>query len=165
MPIKKRYSLKTKEAKQALNEASQRFKIDLDALFGGKVNVEMVEVENVQIYTINSRPIMFKADGFLPHLHFTEFIQTAPKITVDMGAIPFVCKGANVMAPGIRHIEKEFSKGDLVIVIDEKHGKTLALGESMFNTTEMKNTKNGPVIKTIHYVSDKYWNTAKLLSE
>ncbi|MDR2707418.1 MAG: DUF1947 domain-containing protein [Nitrososphaerota archaeon] len=165
MPAKKRYSLKTKEAKQVLSEASQRFKIDLDTLFGSKVNVDIVEFENVQIYTVNSKPIMFKTEGFLPLLHFTEYIQTAPKITVDMGAIPFVCKGANVMAPGIRHVEKEFSKGGLVIIIDEKHGKTLALGESMFNSTEVRNTKSGPVIKTLHYVSDKYWNTAKLLNE
>ncbi|MDR0318670.1 MAG: DUF1947 domain-containing protein [Nitrososphaerota archaeon] len=165
MSVKKRYSLKTKEAKQVLSEASQRFNIDLDNLFGGKANVEIAENENVQIYTVNSRPIMFKAESFLPLLCFTEFIQNAPKITVDMGAIPFVCKGANVMAPGIRHVEGEISKGDLVIIIDEKHGKTLALGESMLNSTEIKNTKSGPVIKTLHYVSDKYWNTAKLLIE
>jgi len=165
MPLKKRYSLKSKEAKQVLIEASQRFNIDLDTLFEGKVNVDVVEVENVQIYTVNSKPIMFKTEKFLPLLCFTEFIQIAPKITVDMGAVPFVCKGANVMAPGIRHIEKEFAKGDLLIVIDEKHGKPLALGESMFNTTEFRNTKNGPVIKTLHYVSDKYWNTAKMLTE
>jgi PUA domain protein len=163
MPLKKMYSLKTKEIRQGLSEASQRFNIDLVTLFGGKVNVDVVEFENVQIYTVNSRPIMFKAEGFLPLLCFTEFIQFAPKVTVDMGAIPFVCKGANVMAPGIRHVENEFSKGVLLIVIDEKHGKPLALGESMFNSAEFRNIKSGPVIKTLHYVSDKYWNAAKLL--
>ncbi|MDR0797918.1 MAG: DUF1947 domain-containing protein [Nitrososphaerota archaeon] len=165
MPVKKRYSLKTKESKQILREASQRFNINLDTLFGDKVNVDIVEFENAQIYTVNSRPIMFKANGFLPLLCFTEFIQVAPKVTVDMGAIPFVCKGANVMAPGIRHVEGEFSKGTLLIVIDEKHGKTLALGESMFSSTEFKNITSGPVIKTLHYVSDKHWNSAKLLME
>ena len=165
MPLKKRYTLKTKEAKQVLSEASQRFNINLDPIFDSKVNVEMVEYENIQIYTVNSRPVMFKSEDFLPLLCFTEFIQIAPKITVDMGAIPFVCKGANVMAPGIRHVEGEFSKGTLVIVIDEKHGKPLALGESMYNTAEFKDTKSGPVIKTLHYVSDKYWNAAKRLSE
>jgi len=165
MPLKKRYTLKTKETRQVLSEASQRFNIDLDTLFGSKVNVDIVEFENVQIYTVNYRPIMFKTENFLPLLCFTEFIQIAPKITVDMGAIPFVCKGANVMAPGIRHVENEFSKGDLLIVIDEKHGKTLALGESMFNSTEFRNTKSGPVIKTLHYVSDKYWNATRLLME
>jgi PUA domain protein len=165
MSLKRRYSLKTKEAKQVLSEASQRFKLDLDTLFGDKVNVEIVESEHVQIYIVNSKPIMFKTEDFLPFLGFTEFIHTAPKITVDMGAIPFVCKGANVMAPGIRRIEGEFSKGDLVVIIDEKHGKSLALGESLFDAAIFRETKNGPVIKTLHYVSDKYWNIAKLLPE
>jgi PUA domain protein len=82
-----------------------------------------------------------------------------------MGAIPFVCKGANVMAPGIRRVEGEFSKGNLLVVVDEKHGKALALGESLLDSVVFKEIKNGPVIKTLHYVSDKYWNMAKLLTE
>ncbi|MCL1977646.1 MAG: DUF1947 domain-containing protein [Candidatus Bathyarchaeota archaeon] len=162
----RRYSLKSKEAKQSLSEASKRFKMDLDTLFGNKANIEVVESEVGQIYIANTRPVMFKAEEvFLPLLCFTEFIETAPKITVDMGAIPFVCKGANVMAPGIRRVEGEFSKGDLVVVVDEKHGKALALGESMFDAVVFREIKSGPVIKTLHYVSDKYWNIAKLLSE
>ncbi|MDR2699559.1 MAG: DUF1947 domain-containing protein [Nitrososphaerota archaeon] len=160
----RRYSLKSKDVKQILSDASQRFKIDLDALFGSKAIIEVVESEVGQIYIINTRPIMFKfVDVFLPLLGFTEFIEAAPKVTVDMGAIPFVCKGANVMAPGIRRVEGEFFRGDLLVVVDEKHGKALALGESLFDTTVFSGVKSGPVIKTLHYVSDKYWNSVKLL--
>jgi len=140
--------------------------MDIDVLFGSKATIEAVEFDNGQIYIVNTRPVMFKTAGiFLPLLGFIEFIETAPKITVDMGAVPFVCKGANVMAPGIRRVEGEFSKGDLLIVVDERHGKALALGESMFDSVTFKETKSGPVIKTLHYVSDKYWNMAKLLTE
>ncbi|MCL2287611.1 MAG: DUF1947 domain-containing protein [Candidatus Bathyarchaeota archaeon] len=165
MSSKRRYSLKSKEAKQILSEASQRFKMDLDGLFGSKANVEVVESEGGQLYIVNMRPIMFRDEAFLPLLGFTEFIEIAPKVTVDMGAIPFVCKGANVMAPGIRRVEGEFSKGDLLVVVDEKHSKALALGESMFDALGFKEIKKGPVIKTLHYVSDKYWNSAKELLE
>lgn len=161
----RRYALKSKEVKQILSEASQRFKIDLDNIFGSKAIIEVVEFENGQICIVNTKPVMFRAETFLPFLGFTEFIQVAPKVTVDMGAVPFVCKGANVMAPGIRRVIGEFSKGDLLVIDDEKHGKALAIGESMFDTATFKETKKGPVIKTIHYVSDKYWNAIKLLSE
>jgi PUA domain protein len=161
-----RYSLKSKDTKQFLNDVSQQFRIDLEALFGSKAIIEVVESEVGRIFTVNTKPVMFKtSEVFLPLLVFTEFIETAPKVTVDMGAIPFVCKGANVMAPGIRGVEGEFSKGDLLIVVDEKHGKTLALGESMFDAATFRETKKGPVIKTLHYVGDKFWNVAKLLSE
>lgn len=165
MPSQRRYSLKSKEAKQILSDASQRFKLDMDALFGGKANVEVVESEAGGIYLINSKPLMYKTDTLLPLLSFTEFVSVAPKISVDMGAIPFVCKGANVMAPGIRKVEGEFQKGDLLVVVDEKHGKALAVGESMLDAQTLKETKKGPVIKTLHYVSDKYWNVAKQLSD
>jgi len=166
MPSKqRRYSVKSKEAKQILNEASQKLKLDLDGLFGNKVNIEVVESEAGQIYLINTKPLMFKSESILPLLGFTEFINSAPKITVDMGAVPYVCKGANVMAPGIRKVEGEFSTGELVVVIDEKHGKALAVGESMFDAQVLRETKKGPVIKTLHHVSDKYWDAAKVLGE
>ncbi len=166
MPSKlRRYSLKSKEAKQILNEASQRLKLDFDALFGNKANVEVVESDAGHIYLIGAKPLMFKAESVLPLLGFTEYVTSAPKITVDMGAVPFVCKGANVMAPGIRKVDGEFGKGDLVVIVDEKHGKALALGESMLDAATLRETKKGPVIKTLHYVSDKYWDAAKQLAE
>jgi PUA-domain protein len=166
MPQKqRRYSLKSKEAKQVLSEASQKLKLDLDATFGSKASVEVVESEVGLIYLIGGKPLLFKGDSVLPMLTFNEFVNAAPKVVVDMGAVPFVCKGANVMAPGIRKVEGEFAKGDLVIVIDEKHGKALAIGESMLDSTTMRETKKGPVIKTLHYVSDKIWDFAKTLTE
>jgi malignant T-cell-amplified sequence len=166
MPSKqRRYSLKSKEAKQVLSEASQRLKMDLDAMFGSKANVEVVESEAGEIYLIGAKPLMFKAETVLPLLTFNEFVSAAPKIVVDMGAVPYVCKGANVMAPGIRKVDGEFVKGDLLVIVDEKHGKALALGESLLDAATLRETKKGPVIKTLHYVSDKYWAEAKLLAE
>ncbi len=167
MPTKqRRYTLKTKEAKQILTEASKNLKLDLEALFGSKVNVEVVESDVGAVYLIGGKPLLYKAgDKVLPTLHFSEFTAQAPKIVVDMGAVPYVCKGADVMAPGIVRIEGEFSKGDLVLVVDMKFGKALALGESLYDAENAKQTKKGPVVKTLHYVSDKIWDYTKTLTE
>ena len=81
-----------------------------------------------------------------------------------MGAVPYVCKGATVMAPGIVRIEGEFVKGDLVLVTDMKFGKALALGESLMDDGTAKTTKKGQIVKTLHYVSDKIWDFTKTLS-
>ena len=166
MPIKqRRYTLKTKEAKQILTEASTNLKLPLETLFGSKANVEVVGSEVGLIYLIGGKPLLFKADDrILPTLHFLEFTAAAPKIVVDMGAVPYVCKGATVMAPGIVRIEGEFGKGDLVLVVDMKHGKALALGESLMDAQTAKQTKKGPVAKTLHYVSDKIWAYTKTLT-
>ena len=165
MPTKqRRYPLKTKEAKQILEEASQKLRINLDGLFGSKANVEVVESDVGEIYLIAGKPVLYKVlDTILPTLLFGEFIANAPKIVVDMGAIPYVCKGAAVMAPGIVRIDGEFGKGDTVVVVDMKHGKALALGESLVDADTAKTTKKGPVVKTLHYVSDKIWDYIKTL--
>lgn len=166
MPTKqRRYPLKSKEAKKIVEETSKTLKLDLEALYGLKPNVEVVESDVGEIYLIEGKPILYKAGNrVLPTLLFTEFTTKAPRIVVDMGAIPYVCKGATVMAPGIVRIEGKFCKGDLVLVVDMKHGKALALGESLFDTETARNTKKGPVAKTLHYVSDKIWDYIKTLS-
>ena len=165
MPTKqRRYALKTKEAKQIVEEASKALKLDFEAIFG-KATVEVVESEVGEIYLIGGKPLLYKVDNkILPTLHFTEFTAKAPKIVVDMGAVPYVCKGATVMAPGIVRIDGEFGEGDLVLVVDVKFGKALALGESLHDAQTSKATKKGPIVKTLHFVSDKIWDYTKTLT-
>ena len=165
MLMNRRYALKSKEAKLILNEVSERLKVSVEALFGSKVNVEVVEVDFGQIYLAGGKPLFFKVrDKVLPTLLFQHFVLRLPKIVVDMGAIPYVCNGADIMAPGIVQVEGEFSKGDLVLVVDEKHGKPLAMGESLYDAETVRNTKQGAVVNTLHFVSDKIWDFAKTLA-
>ncbi len=166
MPTRRRYPLKAKEAKLIIEDSSKKLKFDLEALYGAKANVEVVESDVGEIYIIEGKPILFKlGEMVLPTLLFSEFAAKAPKIVVDMGAIPYVCKGATVMAPGIVRVEGEFGKGDLVLIVDMKHGKSLALGESLLDAETARQTKKGPVVKTLHYVSDKIWDYIKTLAE
>jgi len=166
MPTKqRRYTLKTKEAKQILDESSKTLKLDMEALFG-KSTLEVVESDIGEIYVIGGKPLLYKADEkILPTLYFSEFIAKAPKIVVDINAVPYVCKGATVMAPGIVRIEGEFINGDLVSVVDIKFGKSLALGESLMDSKTAKVTNKGPIVKTLHFVSDKIWDYSKKLTE
>jgi PUA-domain protein len=162
MPTQRRYPLKAREAKQLLDQANQTLKLSLD----DKVLVEVVESEMGEIYLIGGRPILFKgAKGILPTLLFAEFTAKAPKIVVDMGAVPYVCKGATVMAPGIVRVEGEFAAGDLVLVADMKHGKALAVGESLLDSAAARQAKKGPVVRTLHFVGDKVWEYIKTLGE
>jgi PUA domain protein len=167
MPTKhRRYALKSKQAKQLLNEISERLKINLNAVFGSKANVEVVEADVGKIYLVNGKPLFFKAgEVLLPTLLFQDFTSQAPKIVVDMGAVPYVCNGADIMAPGIVRVEGDFGKGALVLVVDVKHGKPLAVGESLYGAETARNTKQGAVVKNVHFVSDKIWNFAKTLAD
>jgi len=166
MPKKyRRHFLKAKEAKLLLDKASERLKTDLNRLFKPKVVVELVETDFAEVFLINGRPLLVKAgNAFFPTLVFNEFFALAPKVVVDMGAVPHVCNGANVMAPGIIRFEGEFKDGDLVFVVDERHGKLLAVGEAVYDVDVAKTVRRGMVVKNIHFVGDNVWNFMKKLA-
>ena len=162
----RRYSLKSKDAKTILNKASEKLKINLASIVEAKANIEAIETDFGELFLINGKPLLFSTgEDVFPTLFFMEISSRMPKVVVDMGAIPYVCNGADVMAPGIVRFEGEFSKGDLVLVVDEKHGKPLALGEILYDSENAKSLKQGIVVKNIHFVSDKIWNFAKTLAE
>ena len=73
--------------------------------------------------------------------------------------------GAGVMAPGIVRYEGDFGKGALVLVVDVKFGKALALGEAQYDSEAAKGIKQGVVVKNVHFVSDEIWNAMKTLGE
>jgi PUA-domain protein len=162
----RRYAVKSKEAKQIVTQASEKLKIDLDALFGSKVSVEVMEGETDKLFLVDGKPTLFAVgEMILPTLTAEQIISKLPKLVVDMGAVKFVCNGADVMAPGVVRYEGNFSKGDLAVVVDVKHGKPLALGEMLYGLEDVEKTKKGAVMKSRHFVSDAIWNFAKLLAD
>jgi PUA-domain protein len=165
MPEKfRRHFLKTKEAEALLNKASEKLRVDLMQIFKAKVNVERIQTEFADIYLINGNPSFVKAeDDIFPTLVFNEFLASSPKVVINMGAVPHVCNGANVMAPGIIRFEGEFKAGDFVLVVDEKHGKPIAIGEIIYDVNKAKNVKRGIVVRNVHFVGDEIWNSMKKL--
>jgi PUA-domain protein len=163
MPRKYRRSfLKAKEAKSILSEASEKLKVDFNQIFKSKADIELVETDFAEIFLINDKPLLVKIEEkIVPTLVFNEIFALMPKVVVDMGAVPHICNGANVMAPGIVQFEGEFKKGDFLFVVDEKHGKTIAIGEAVYNLDVAKKATQGSVVKNIHFVGDKIWNFIK----
>jgi PUA-domain protein len=161
----KRHFLKDKEAKKLLENTSKWLKTPLEKCFAGMPKVEVVKVNFGEVYLLNSEPAFFKSgEKIYPTLLFKEVFGFLPKVVVDMGAVPHVCNGADVMAPGILRFEGEFVKGDIVLVVDEKYGKAIAIGEILYSADEMVKVKHGAVVKNIHYVGDKVWKTIKELA-
>jgi PUA domain protein len=101
---------------------------------------------------------------FVPYLGDEGLLKAFPKVTVDMGAIRFLTNGANVMRPGIKSFTGPFQTGDVVVVIDEKHGKALAVGTALVASAEGEKMEKGAVVKNVHYIGDKFWNAVKELN-
>ncbi|MGD9131336.1 MAG: DUF1947 domain-containing protein [Candidatus Bathyarchaeota archaeon] len=156
---RRRHFLKEKEAKKFLLEISKTLGTDIKQLLDSKTGVEVNETETAEVFLFDGRPLLARSNGVLfPTLYFEELFDIIPKIVVDMGAVPYVCKGADVMAPGVRTIKGEFKENDLLLIVDERHGKSLALGVALFSSEDMKALNSGKIVKNLHYVGDKLWN-------
>lgn len=130
-----------------------------------KQKVEIVTEDKCTILYIDDKPIFFQfEERWLPILRVIisgEVSVPYKKVTVDMGAIKFVANGADIMRPGITQIEDGISSGDPVLIVDETHGKTLALGVAMLSSEEMRAASSGKVIKNAHAAGDVLWELTK----
>ncbi|MGB9740290.1 MAG: DUF1947 domain-containing protein [Candidatus Bathyarchaeia archaeon] len=158
----RRHFLKAKDLRTLINDASKKLKINLEQTLKGKLNAEVIEADGAEVYLLNGKALLAKVDGNLfPTLTFTEYLNSAPKVVVDMGAVPHVCNGADIMAPGIKNFIGEFKGGDFVLVVDEKYGKPLAVGEILFDAERVAEIKHGRVVKNVHFVGDEVWSVIK----
>jgi PUA-domain protein len=151
--------LKDKEVKQILKEFTQRY--PLSEPFLRSVNdVQEQAVGKGLVFFLNRRALFLRTEsGLLPSLKFDELLSSLPKIVVDMGAVAHVANGAHVMRPGIKVIPNDFRKGDLLLIVDEKFGKNIALGIADVDSNAMKSVNKGKVIENIHYVGDDFWKS------
>ena len=160
--FKRRHFLREKEATQLLDDFSEKLNIDLRQLFSGIVQLEEAETQTAKIYFINNKPLLAIFNNTLvPTFLSNEILDTLPKIVVNMGAVPHLCNGADLMAPGVVRIEKDYSKGSYVVVVDERHNKPLAIATALEDAQSARNMKHGKIARNIHYVGDALWNQLK----
>ena len=147
------------ETNQILKSVSAEWRQELPKI--KNLKVYFID-EHTQLMTGNEITVLKIKDSYLPFLDQTEVLEKFPNVMVDMGAVKFMCKGANVMRPGIKKYT-EFSKGDVVCIIEESQHKFLAVGKAVTDSSELDDMKKGEVIKNLHYISDKCWEFAKMI--
>jgi len=155
MKIKKRYFLKKKKVKEIKKELG-----DYGSFINNKDKLELLESEDYDFILVNGEPyIIIINNKPYPTLKAALNIELDSKVvTVDMGAVRFVTKGADIMSPGIVDADEDITEGDIVLIVDETHHKPLAIGNSLITGPEMVENTEGKAIKSIHYVGDEIWN-------
>jgi len=156
----KKMSLNKKDIK-ALNE-----RIAFNFQLPTKSRVEVVFInENEKVITLEDKPVLFELNEkiFPTLMLLQERSEIAlKKVVVDMGAVKFVANGADVMRPGIVSFDENLAKDEIVLIVDERFGKSLAIGLALLSASELKATDKGKAIKNIHYVGDRIWNFGKV---
>jgi len=147
------------ESADILRSVSDKWKIELSK----NKNLKVHYLDNdAQIIIGNGFKILKIMNEYFPFLSETSLLEKFPNVMVDMGAVKFMCNGANVMRPGIRNYT-EFKKNEIVCVIEESKRKFLAVGIAILDSSELDGMSKGEVIKNIHYISDKYWEAGKVI--
>lgn len=155
MKIKSRHHLKGSEAKSViaaiepfLDEASTLRKASLE---------RAITDEEIDLIFVNGRPLIMIIEDqpFFTVLGAIELLPKKGLVVVDSGAVRFVVNGADIMNPGIVHADPKIAAGDLVVVVEEKYKKPLAIGRALIPGTEMKG--EGKAIKSLHHVGDPIW--------
>jgi len=136
-----------------------------------KWKIEIPKIKNLKVHEISDESqiitgqgikILKMNDEYLPFLSETAILEKFPYVMVDMGAVKFMCNGANVMRPGIKNYS-DFEKDSIVCIIEESQHKFLAVGKAMVSSNELESMEKGEVIKNMHYISDKFWETGKTI--
>ena len=145
--------------KSGIRELEEKFSLAIAK--GDEVRLDDGVSPNLLI--INGTPAyFFHGDQWVPTLKHVQQSGYAKKITVDMGAIPYLIKGAHVMRPGIKKVDASIEARDVVLIIDEKFGKGIAVGKADFPAEDILRMGKGKCVTILHYVGDKVWNyTAK----
>lgn len=155
-----RHFLKRKQLKNINRDITNYYKHDFSLT---RVSVERASSRDWDILIIDKIPVLFaRKGGFYLTLKGLEKYPVDTKyVTVDMGAVPYLANGADIMAPGIIDADVSIEKGDIVWIRDERNLKPLSVGKSSRSGEELKALTKGNVIATIHYVGDDLW-TAEL---
>ena len=149
------------ETAQVVKEISDQWKIELPKI----KNLKFHYLEDdVIIITGTGLKAIKVGDAYLPFLTDTEILKKFPYVMVDMGAVKFMCNGANVMRPGITDYT-QFEKDGVVCIIEESQHKFLAVGKSCVPSMDMESMTKGEIVKNMHYISDKYWESGKIIKD
>jgi PUA-domain protein len=160
--IKKRHLLKKREQKVVLDRIGN----DLGSAIGldAKAQLESgILDDGSSILLLDGEIVFFESGGrLIPTLRaLLNGIVSIPKITVDMGAVKFVVNGADIMRPGITQVDGDVKENGIVAIIDERHGKPLAVGISTLAAADLRAATSGKVVMSVHHVNDRLWDFSK----
>ena len=158
--IRKRKRMREKEVKALGGELSAVFGVPV---FTEKDVVDMAESSDFDLIFVNNDilGLVYEGKPFLTVRGILKYKPEAMAVTVDMGAVPYVTNGADVMGPGIVDADPNIKEGDLVWIRDIKNRMPLAVGAALRSGAALKSKEKGKAIKMLHNVGDKLWKSGE----
>ena len=156
---KKRHSIRKSQAQDLFCRLS--LQIGQSASLFSSEMVEILETNaDVALYLVNKKPLLMDTtDWTFPTLKgAVQCPFPERRVTVDAGAIPYVVNGADIMRPGIVAVTDDVKANKPVQIVDDRHGKPLAIGIALFEAHAMRASTAGKMVKIFHNVGVAIWN-------
>jgi PUA domain protein len=157
MHVSSRHHLRS-DGVRDLTDALAELGVELDA-----DTYELVKLEEspFDLVLVDGEPLAcyYEGEPFITVRGANAATPSQHVVTVDAGAISFVSDGADVMRPGIVEADPAIDPGDLVVVVEETHGKALAVGRAKVAGDEMPG-EEGRVVESLHHVGDDLYEFA-----
>jgi PUA-domain protein len=152
MEVKSRHHLRSDEIRELEATLEAALGVNLDGEAYERVDLVGTEFDLV---LVDGDPQVFVVDGepFLTVRGANAYPPERRVVTVDAGAVQFVSDGADVMRPGIVDADEVIDPGDLTVIVEETHGKALAVGRSLEPGADLPG-ESGKVVESVHHVGD-----------
>ena len=142
----------------------------MDQIFPTKGSLTTAKcTDHVSIVLSEGRPVFFNhRDGpFYPTMRLLHKYPTMmPKVQVDMGAIPFVLNGSQIMCAGFTSeggfLPESLEEGSGVAVFAENKTLPLAIGLMKMSAAQIREVNKGIGVEPIHFLDDALWQYGQL---
>jgi PUA domain protein len=158
--IRRRTRLRRKEASALLARLASEFGVESPP---EDAAIDEADAGDLRLLLLGPEPFAFLVGDAVAPTVRSLLAKPASRrhVTVDMGAVPHVYNGADVMAPGIVDADPGIAPGDIVWVRDERFGRPLAIGRALMDGPAMVRERKGKAIETLHHVGDDLWSLAE----
>ncbi|MDV0443300.1 RNA-binding protein [Methanorbis rubei] len=159
LTIKKRHAIKKSQLSSLMKKLGES--IGEDAALYNAPMIEIAETASkFNIYIIDKKPLVMEQEEWaFPTLRGAVLRPfSGRRISVDMGAVPYMINGADVMRPGVVSVTDDVRAGLPALVVDESHGKPLAVVIPLYDAAGIIALEKGKAAKNLHYIGDELWN-------
>lgn len=156
--VRKRHTVRKSEVAGIVRRLEAELGAEADLFASDRI--EVAETGGpIRFYYVDRQLLLFERAGILfPTLRGAMARPfSARRITVDMGAVPFVVNGADIMRPGIVALTDDIRADGPALVVEERHGKPLAICIARLDADALRAETAGKVCKNVHHVGDEIW--------
>jgi len=155
--LRHRHRLRRREIRRVADELEAAFGV---RTFGEEDPVDLAEMGQFRVLMLGevALALMTEAGACLTVRGLLRWPATKRFVSVDRGAIKFICNGADVMGPGIVEADPIIREGEPVWVRDAEHRRPLAVGRALVGAGAMASRAPGRAVRSIHHAGDELWS-------